>query len=128
MLYELTGQKDYLDKALQIAKASQQQWYDASTGTIKCESMFAFTLAEGWVELSKAANDLHWNQLAESAMFFVHANVKDPNGRYSKRWDDKNIKPITRWKLLYPAATARAYWSLVKQDKQASSNNENTGK
>lgn len=120
MLNKLTGQKDYLDKALQIAKASQRKWYEASTGAVKCESMFAFTLVEGWVELSHAANDLHWKRLAESAMVFVHSNVKDSNGRYSKRWDDKNGKPITRWKLLYPAATARAYWCLVKMDEQKS--------
>lgn len=114
LLYKLTGQQDYREKAEQIANASRDQWYNASSGAIQCESMFAFTLIEGWVELSEATGDRQWATLAESALSYVHANVKDPNGRYSRRWDDINAAPMTHWKLLYPAATARAYWAMAK--------------
>jgi alpha-mannosidase len=114
MLYKLTGQKEYLEKAVQIAKAAENQWYDAASGAIKCNAMFAFTLVEGWVELSAITNDMHWRNLAESSLSYVHENVRDVNGRYSNRWDGKNAAPISRWLLLYPAATARAYWVLAK--------------
>lgn len=116
LLYQLTGQKDYLDKAIQIAQASRQQWADPASGAIRCESMFAYTLIEGWVELSSATGDRQWKDLARSCMLYVHEQVRDSAGRYSKRWDDKNTIPITRWKLLYPAAAARAYWVLAAAD------------
>lgn len=105
-----------MDNALKIAHASKVRWYDTTCGAIKCESMFAFTLIEGWVELSNVTNDLQWAKLARSSLLYVHTNVKDSKGRYSKRWDDTNTVPITRWKLLYPASTGRAYWVLAKQD------------
>lgn len=113
LLYKLTG--DYLDQAAQIAQASRKQWYDEASGAVKCESMFAFTLIEGWLELSEAAGQKHWKNLAQRSMLYVRQNVRDSNGRYSKRWDDKNTEALTQWKLLYPAAAARAYWALAEK-------------
>jgi uncharacterized protein YyaL (SSP411 family) len=114
MLYKLTGQDNYLDQAVQIASASQDHWIDPASGAIEDEAMFAFTLAEGWIELSEVTGDPQWLELARLSVRYVHENVKDPNGRYSNRWDDQNSEPITQWKLLYPAATARAYWVLAQ--------------
>lgn len=116
LLYKLTGRKTYLDKSLQISAAAKQRWFDADTGALKCESMFAYTLIEGWVELSETTGDIHWKDLAQTSIRYVHESVRDSNGRYSKRWDDNNTTPITRWKLLYPAAAARAYWVLAAAD------------
>ncbi|WP_169853163.1 glycoside hydrolase family 76 protein [Anaerohalosphaera lusitana] len=113
VLHKLTGENKYLEKAVEIAVAAHKRWFDSSTNAIKCESMFAFTLVEGWIKLSEATRNPKWKQFAENAMVYVHENVKDPVGRYSKRWDDKNTEPLNRWNLLFPAATARAYWALV---------------
>lgn len=113
LLYRLTAQKEYMDKAIQIAQASRQKWVYPASGAIRCESMFAYTLIEGWVELSEATGDRQWIDQARLSMRYVHEQVRDSAGRYSKRWDDKNSTPITRWKLLYPAAAARAYWVLA---------------
>ena len=114
LLYKLTGEQGYLDKAVEIAQAAKERWYEEASGAIKCESMFAFTLIEGWVELSNVTNDRRWKDMARSSLHYVHSNVKDSRGRYSKRWDDKNAAAITHWKLLYPASTGRAYWVLAK--------------
>ncbi|MBP8605686.1 MAG: AGE family epimerase/isomerase [Phycisphaerae bacterium] len=111
LLYKLTG--DCLEQAEQIAKACQKEWFDETSGAVRCESMFAFTLIEGWLELSEAAGQKHWKNLAERGMLYVRQNVRDPNGRYSKRWDATNTEALTQWKLLYPAAAARAYWALA---------------
>lgn len=113
LLYQITGQQDSLDRAVEVAQASKDRWYDAASGAIQCESMFAFTLIEGWVELSKVTGDTHWRDLAASTLRYVHAHVRDPEGRYSKRWDDQNTAPVSQWNLLYPASTARAYWVLA---------------
>lgn len=117
MLYKVTGQNEFLAEAVHIAKASQDRWVEPTSGAIKCESMFGFTLAEAWIELSEVTGDRLWLALAQSGVKYVHENVKDPHGRYSKRWDDKNREPITQCKLLYPAAAARAYWVLAESDK-----------
>ena len=116
LLYKMTGRKDYLDKALQTAEASRRRWFNESTGAIHCESMFAFTLIEGWAELAEATGDRRWEDAARRAMRYVHEYVRDADGRYSKRWDDKNSTPVTHWRLLYPAAAARAYWVLAAED------------
>jgi hypothetical protein len=79
--------------------------------------MFAYTLIEGWVELSAETGDSQWIDQARLCMRYVHEQVRDSTGRYSKRWDDKNSTPITRWKLLYPAAAARAYWVLAESER-----------
>lgn len=113
LLYRLTGRKDYLDKAIRLAEACRSRWFDESSGAIRCESMFAFTLVEAWVELSAASGRPQWLQRAQKAMHYVHQNVRDSRGRYAKRWDYVCREPLERWNLLYPAAAARAYWVLA---------------
>lgn len=112
-LYRFTGQERYLDKAKKIAQAAEKHWVDAETGAIKCESMFVWTLIEGWVELSAVTDDPHWQTLGERAATYLYAYVRDPNGRYPKRWDRPTRNELTRWMLLYPASNARAYWVLA---------------
>lgn len=114
LLYELSGKDVYLENAAATAKAAEAYWYDA-TGALKCEAMFAFTLVEAWLELAAATKDERWRALAESTMLYVHQNVQDKSGRYAKRWDSAVAEPLTRWNLLYPAAAARAYWSLADE-------------
>lgn len=126
LLFRLTGRPEYLEKAARIAEAAADRWYDASSGAIHCESMFAFTLIEAWVELARATGQERWQKRARTSMHYVHDQVRDPNGRYSKRWDAKNDSPITRWKLLYPAAAARAYWVLAETEKDKSAAAKNS--
>ncbi|MBI9017750.1 MAG: AGE family epimerase/isomerase [Phycisphaerae bacterium] len=110
LLYTLTEQEVYLDKAKAIAKAAQSHWVDKQTGAINCEAMFAFTLTEGWCQLAKAAKEPQWQQLSEKALTFVYTQSKDPNNRYPKRWDLKTTKPLKEYKPLFSAPTARAYF------------------
>ncbi|MGE4285793.1 MAG: glycoside hydrolase family 76 protein [Phycisphaerae bacterium] len=117
LLSKFTGKNEYLDKATATAKAARDFWFVNETGEIKCEAMFAFTLTEAWVELSAATGDPQWRKLAEKTLSYVNDNLKDENGRYSSHWYGKTDGSIEKWKLLYPAATARGYWALAgKQD------------
>jgi uncharacterized protein YyaL (SSP411 family) len=114
LLHRLTGEEDYLQKAKRTAQACRQRWLDEQTGALRCEAMFAFTLIEAWVELGAASGDPNWLQGACKVMEYVHRAVRDPKGRYAKRWDRPNPEPIDEWKLLYPSAAARAYWVLAE--------------
>lgn len=113
LLYRLTGDQTYLEKARRTAQACRERWLDEETGALRCEAMFAFTLIEAWVEFGAVSKEQEWLQAARKGMEYVHQQVRDSRGRYSKRWDQPNPAPITEWKLLYPAAAARAYWVLA---------------
>ena len=71
-LSRLTGEKSYLEKAIKIAEAAEKQWINPDTGAVTCESMFAWTLAEGWVELSAAADQPRWRSLSERATSYLY--------------------------------------------------------
>lgn len=114
LLYRLTGEEAYLKKAERTAQACRRRWLEESSGALHCEAMFAFTLIEAWVELSAVSGDANWLEAARKTMEYVHQQVRDSRGRYSKRWDRPNPAPIEEWNLLYPSAAARAYWTLAE--------------
>ncbi|HOQ04179.1 MAG TPA: glycoside hydrolase family 76 protein [Anaerohalosphaeraceae bacterium] len=121
-LYRLTGREEYLQKALRTALAARERWLDEKTGALHCEAMFAFTLIEAWVELAEVSGQEEWMQRARKGMEYVYQQVRDKEGRYSKRWDRPNPEPIQEWKLLYPSAAARGYWALAAAYKNKETN------
>lgn len=112
-LYQLTGVKRYLEKANAIAAAAEKHWLDPQTGAVRCEAMFVWTLVEGWVNLSKVSDQSHWQEVSQKAATYLYEHVRDPKGRYPKRWDRPTEGEITEWNLLYPASNARAFWVLA---------------
>lgn len=115
LLYELTENNAYLEKARDIARSAENHWYDSETGAISCQPMFVWTLIEGWVHLADAAGEQHWKELAGRSVSFLYENVRDSQGRYPSRWDNaRNGRNIRRWRLLYPVGAAKAYWVMAE--------------
>jgi hypothetical protein len=40
--------------------------------------------------------DAHWRDLATRAIGYVHDRRRDPNGWYSRRWDDHDVAALDR--------------------------------
>ncbi len=108
-LYQITGEEKYRDEALRIAQAAEKHWIDTDTGTIKCDSMFAFKLTDAWLQVYEMTKDAHWLGLVKRSLIHLRENTRDSNGRYPKRWDQTAPEPLTEWNLLWPSANAHAF-------------------
>lgn len=113
-LYRLSGDKRYLEKAIDLATAAEKHWVNPDNGALKCEAMFTWTLVEGWVELSRATDNPHWRNLSEKAVSYMYEHTRDAKGRFAKRWDAVVENELRAWNILYPASNARALWVLAK--------------
>ena len=112
MLYEVTGDIEYLEKAEKFAQLSEKYWFDRSNGTINDFSAFAFTLAEGWIELYTVTGETRWLGLVNKAISSINKN-RDINGRYPPNWNDSSQKVSNGLNLLITASAARIYFAAA---------------
>jgi len=109
LFHEITGEDAYLEEAKRIADAAVRQWVRESGG-IADGGRFAHMLLEAFIELQGRDPDPRWLKITRDALVFVHANVRDANGRHASRWDRKVEEPLRQIMLLDLASAARAYW------------------
>jgi len=114
LFHDITGEAAHLEEARRIARAAEARWVRADGG-IADGGRFAHLLVEAFLELGRADGDARWQRIGERALAFVHANVRDANGRYPSRWDRRTDRPLTRVTLLDQASAARAFWVLAGQ-------------
>lgn len=109
LFHDITGEDSYLEEAKRIADAAVRQWVRESGG-IADGGRFAHMLLEAFIELHGRDPDPRWLKITQDALVFVHANVRDVNGRHASRWDRKVEEPLRQIMLLDLASAARAYW------------------
>jgi len=70
-------------------------------------------LVDANVDLYNVDSNIYWLNIVRRALYFLNANCKDPNGRYSENWDTFQNGAIQEYYLLYQAPTAAAYWKAA---------------
>ena len=110
-LYDATGSSHYLSEAQRIATRSLSRYFDAATGRINDEGYWAFELVDGLDNLYLHDRNPLWLNKAETALTWLHANKRDPNGHYGLFWgrNGAQVGALASWNLNEQAAVARAY-------------------
>ncbi len=109
----VTGRREYLDRARQIAHAAEQRWVDAN-GAIADDAPFAQHLSEAFLGLYEETGEVHWRQLVERAVVFLHDKAADPEGHYGRQWAATPTQPLQDYRLIDMASAAHAYWLLAR--------------
>ena len=110
LLYAVTGEAAYLSDAQRIAHAAEARWVVSGTGGLRDTGRFAHLLLEGFFALYAVDHDPHWLDLDHHALLFLHAQVRDADGHYGDRWDQKPTTSRMVFPLLDQASAARAFW------------------
>jgi rhamnogalacturonyl hydrolase YesR len=113
LLDEVKGDAKYLDEAQRIARAAEAYWIVPETGAVKDTGKFAHMLLEALLAVGRADRDPHWLDVVRKSAAFVHENVRDPNGRYARRWDRKQTVALSEFQLIDQASAARTYFVLA---------------
>ncbi len=112
LFHEIKGEQRYLEEAKRISDAAVKHWV-RDHGGIADGGRFAHFLVEAFLELHRVDGDERWLNHARNALTFLHANVRDPNGRYGHRWDREVTAPLRQIMLLDQASAARAFWVMA---------------
>jgi hypothetical protein len=109
--YASTGNRSHLQEAQRIAARSVSRYFNSTTGAINDEGFWAFELVDAFNNLSLEDNNPAWLARATGAMEWLHANRRDPNGRYGRLWGRGGFQgtALTSWHLNDMAAVARSY-------------------
>jgi len=110
LLYEITKGRKYLEEAERIAHAAVEHWIVLETGALKDGGRFGHMLLESLLAVRKLDGNAKWLDTANKCAEFVHAKVRDPNGRYAQRWDRQQSEPLESFQLLDQASAARTYF------------------
>lgn len=115
LFHAVTGEASYLGEAQRIARAAEAHWLaERDEGiAIADGGRFAHMLLEAFLAVEDQDSDPRWSAIAQRTLAFVHAQVRDPHGRYANRWDRPQDEPLQRLTLLDAASTARAFWVLA---------------
>jgi hypothetical protein len=70
-------------------------------------------MVDAYVDLYNVDANSHWLDIVRRALYFLHTNCKDPNGRYPENWDTFQTGAIQEFHLLYQAPSASAYWKAA---------------
>lgn len=115
LFHEITGEPRYLEEGRRVALAAQARWLVPETGGVRDGGRFAHMLLESFLALHARDGDPRWPRLVGDALAFVHARVRDPNGRHASRWDRPQAAPLPEFMLLDQASAARAYWVAARE-------------
>lgn len=111
-IYQQTGEEDYLERSIKLAKASVQFWMELDKGTLIDNSCFAFTLSDLYMGLYKQTQNLYWEGISSACLHYVHS-TRDIFGRYPYFWNDNREEEYESWGFLYTAPNAHAYWTVA---------------
>lgn len=115
LFHEITGDPAYLQEAQRVARAAEAHWMEEREDGVAVADggRFAHMLVESFLAVQDQDGDPRWSKIAERTLAFVHARVRDPNGRYANRWDRPQTEPLGRLTLLDAASAARAFWVVA---------------
>jgi hypothetical protein len=116
ILYSLTSESSYLAEARRVGLAAEGRWVDPTNGGIADGGRFAHMLIESFLALDGVDSDPRWRGIADRALPFVHARVRDANGHYGSRWNRPVTTALTEFTLLDQASAARAFWVAARSE------------
>ena len=114
LLHEITGEATYLEEAKRMAAAAEKQWIHES-GAISDSGRFAHLLLESFLALHERDKDPRWTETVTRCLVYLHAQMRDENGRYPHRWDRRRPGPLKEVMLLNQASPARIYWLAARE-------------
>lgn len=110
---ELGRGGNFIEEAQRIASSSERRWV-RKDGGIADDGRFAHLLVEAFLMLHEADDDERWGRIGLEAMVFVREHLRDPHGRYPKRWDRRTSGAIREVNILDQASVARALWMVAR--------------
>ena len=90
------------------AEAAVRHWVDPDTGAIKDGGRFAHLLADALVDLSDAAGEPRWRQVAEAAADHAWRRCRDAEGYFGGSWAEPPKQGKNKRELIDQASMARA--------------------
>ncbi len=109
LLYEITGEMNFKSEARRIAIAAEALWCNSESGAVRDAGRFAHLLVEAFAAIYALDQDSRWVHRIDDTLQFVHDEVRDPAGRYPKRWDERQTGALASYDLIDQASVARAY-------------------
>jgi len=113
LFYQILGDASYLAEAQRLAKAMEKQWVNTHGAFGETGQWGGFDMVDAYVDLYNVDANSHWLDIVRRALYFLHTNCKDPNGRYPENWDTFQTGAIQDFHLLYQAPAASAYWKAA---------------
>ena len=90
------------------AEAAVRRWVDPDTGAIKDGGRFAHLLADALVDLSDAAGEPRWRQVAEAAADHAWRRCRDAEGYFGESWAEPPKQGENKRELINQSSMARA--------------------
>jgi hypothetical protein len=111
LLWELTGDRTYLNDAHHIAYAMESTYIDWDTHALRETGQWGgHDMTNAFVDLYDEDKDPTWLNIAAGYLTFLHDRSKDANGHYPETWTEVGVPGKTG--LLYQASAARAFARL----------------
>jgi rhamnogalacturonyl hydrolase YesR len=110
LMFEITKDKTYLDRAHHAAESAVARWIDAENGAMRDSGRFAHMLLEALVHVDPASGETRWRDTVQKSVGFLHDKLRDSRGHYPNRWDDRARQPLETLALIDQASVARAYF------------------
>jgi hypothetical protein len=111
LLWQLTGDRTYLNDAEHIAYAMESTYIDWASHALRETGQWGgHDMTNAFVDLYNEDKDPTWLNVAAGYLTFLHENSKDADGRYPETWTEVGVPGKTG--LLYQASAARAFARL----------------
>jgi hypothetical protein len=113
LFHEIIADNAYLAEAQRLARAMEDHWVNSYGAFAETGQWGGFDMVEAYVDLYNVDSNSHWLDIVRVALYFLHTNSRDPNGRYPENWDTFQTGQIQTFHLLYQAPAATAYWKAA---------------
>ena len=112
LLYEITGEKQYLDDAYTLAHAMVARYVDWTTGRLDETGKWGgHDMTDAFVHMYKIDGNKYWLDVVAGYLVFLRENCLDRNGLYPEYWNNKDQnRPL---ELLDQASAASAFYKLA---------------
>jgi hypothetical protein len=111
LLWQITGDRTYLDDAHHFAYAMESTYIDWETHALRETGQWGgHDMTAAYVDLYNEDKDVNWLNIVAGYLEFLHEKGKDANGRYPETWSDVGMPGNPG--LLYQAAAARAFGKM----------------
>ncbi|MCG8582977.1 MAG: discoidin domain-containing protein, partial [Bacteroidales bacterium] len=113
IMYEVTGNINYLREAQHIAHNMVSSWVDGNTNALRQTGKWCgHDMTNALVYLYEVDKNQYWLDVAAGYLDFLYNNCKAENGLFNTSWDD--TIGIGSTDIIDTASPARAFWTLAK--------------
>lgn len=109
LLYQITGEKPYLDEAQRVAHACEKRFVRSKDGIISGAGKLGVKLIEAFLQLADTDHDQHWREVVGRCLKSLREHQNDV-GWYPAEWQKPPPTAGEPVRLIDQSAPARAYW------------------